>query len=325
MNKSTCPTIRMTGALLLGMLLLSCAPAMYKGPITNFEQSTQSAKEIYFSRLKAGHDSFITRQEAKLKLDILTADQYDFKSENHLLQQERIRGLYGEKSIPEASLKLRQRAFEVLQYYGKTLQVLADNENTDALKTELVGLTEDLAGLVETAETLASATEAFRFLAPVADWAGPIGSAADVLEQIVQIVSDYIREKAIREAILTADPMVQELLGLLQEEAVTATEFQQDNYQQTARECSSTIRFAELTGAAQNYLAYELCAGYQKRAEGLPDAAEIKEVFQLVRDSHTEMKAYAETGDFEKMIQPLRKYQERIDELKTKFVMRFTD
>ena len=325
MKKTACRTICFTLAILLGVMLMSCSPAIYRNPIGNFEKSTLSARDIYFSQLKASHKSFVVRQEAKLKLDIITAEDYDFRSDEHRDQEKRIAALHSEKSIPEQSLKLRQRAFEVLEYYGKTLQVLASDESTEGLKTELIGLTEELEKLIGTADTLSSTYETFKFFTPVADWAGPIGSAADVLEKLVRIVSDYVREKAIKQAILAADSVIQELLGLLQQEAVGAAEFQGDNYRQTLRECTGTVAIVGLTGAAEKYLAYELCAGYQKKVEHLPDAAEVKEVFDLVRQSHKEMKAYAETGDFEKMIQPIRKYQERIDDLKTKFKMRFDD
>jgi hypothetical protein len=300
-------------------MLAACAPTLYKKPVANFEKATRSARDVYFSQLASGHESFLIRRETKLKLDILSDENYDYSSEIYLLQKEKLAELNSEKSIPAQSLQIRQHAFEVLEYYGKTLQTLASDEKTEALKTELTGFTGDLKKLIQTTESLIAGQAAFEFLKPVSAWTGPLSAAIGVLNGLIDIISDAFREKAIRQTVIKSDPMVQDLLVLLQEEAVTAAEFQRNNYDQIVRECGETLKRIDFAASAEKYLANDLCTGVELKRSQLPAANELEEVFQLVRASHGEMKKLAEGGDFDLTVKRIRHFQKRIEHLKTKF------
>lgn len=319
MKKMVLRTTCLVVMLMLGLMLGACAPTFYQRPVENFEASTQGARKVYFSQLKSGHESFLVRQEIKLKLDILTDEKYNYDSENYIDQKDKIANLKSEDSIPKESLKIRQGAFEVLEYYGKTLQTLASDEKTDALKTELSGLSEDLGGLLKTTEKLTAINEGFKFLQPVAQWVGPLGSAVEIINGLVDLASDYFREKAIKQAILKSDATIKELLTLFQDEAMNAATFQKNNYEETLRECKETKKISSFPGSAEEFIAHDFCFGVEIKIRQLPKIDELEEVFKLVRQSQSELKKLAEGGDFDDIVERIRHFKNRIEYIKTKF------
>lgn len=297
----------------------ACAPTKYKKPVENFNSTTTGSKHIYFDQLKSSHESFTDRYEMKLKLDMLSDDEYDYEGQFYKKDKERILGMTKSTSIPKASLEIRARAFKILEYYGKTLKTLASDEKTESLKIELTGLSKDSAKFLKTVEGLSDLNESFSFLESISDWAGPIGNAVTVINKVVEIVSDYFREKALKEAIITAHPMVDDLIGLLKKEAVTAAEMRENNYFQMVRECKGTLTKIKKMDAASKYLINNICNEIEVVQVKLIDPDELEKAFALVIDSHSEMKKMAEGGPFDEMQGKVREFQQKLEVIKTKF------
>jgi hypothetical protein len=303
----------------LVLILGACAPTKYQKPVENFNSTTAGSKKIYFDQLKSSHESFTDRYEMKLKLDMITDDDYDYEGEFYIEDKEKILGMAKSTSIPIASLEIRDRAFKILEYYGKTLKTLASDEKTEALKTELTGLSEDTAKFLNTVEGLSDLSESFSFLESISDWAGPIGDAVTVINKVVEIISDYYREKALKEAIITTHPMVEDLVGLFRKEAVTAAEMRENNYFQMVRECRGTLTQIKKLDAASKYLIHNICNEIEVIQVKLIDPGELEKPFTLVIDSHREMKKMADGGPFDEMLEKVREFQQKLEVIKTKF------
>ncbi len=303
----------------LVFILGGCAPTKYQKPVENFNSTTAGSKEIYFDQLKSSHESFTDRYEMKLKLDMISNDNYDYEGEFYKEDKEKILGMTKSTSIPKTSLEIRDRAFKILDYYGKTLKTLASDEKTEALKAELTGLSEDSAKFLKTVEGVSDYSKSFSFLESISDWAGPLGDAVTVINKVVEIVSDYFREKALKDAIITAHPMVKDLVGLLRKEAVTAAEMREDNYLQMVRECRGTLTKIKNLDAASKYLIHNICNEIEVTQVKLTDPDDLKKVFTIVIDSHSEMKKMAEGGPFDEMLEKVREFQQKLEVIKTKF------
>ena len=86
------------------------------------------------------------------------------------------------------------------------------------------------------------------------------------------------------------------------------------------KECDMmTQKDGSFSGAAGKFIAYNLCMEIKLRLNSLPKPNELKEVFELVIETHDEMKKLAEGGDFDTMVERVSHFQQRIEYLKTKF------
>jgi hypothetical protein len=316
--------IRTIAAILFCLLLSACAPTLYKQPATNFKDATNAAQTIYFSQLESTHESFIFGREINLKLDILLDGAYDFESKEYLDEKKKISNLEKATPILKKSLRIRQNAFRSLDYYAQVLIALASDENVDSLKTEISGFASDLAGLSEKISELSDINASLEFLGPVADWANPLASAAKILNGVIDIVTDYLREEAIKKAIVEADPMVQELLTLLQKEAVNAVSFQKKNYQEAVRGCSEAVTQSKPAQSAARYLAHEICFSAELRLNQVPKEKDVADAMKLVRVSHSELKKLAEGGDYKTIAKRIEKFYRQVMMLKEQ-IQFFTD
>lgn len=316
--------IRTITAILFCLLLSACAPAMYKQPATNFKEATTAAQTIYFSQLEGTHESFVFGREMNLKLDILLDSTYNVGSKEYLDEKKKISDLKRATPILKESLKIRQNAFQSLDYYAQVLVALASDDNVDSLKTEISGFASDLSTLSGKISQLKDISASLEFLGPVADWAGPLASAAKILNGVIDIVTDYLRETAIKKAIVEADPMVQELLTLLQKEAVTAVSFQEKNYREAVRGCSGAVGQAKPGQSAEKYLAHEVCFSAELRLAKVPQEKDVADVMKLVKVSHTELKKMAEGGDYKTITKRIEKFYQQVLLLKEE-IQFFTD
>lgn len=302
----------------LTLFLSGCGPTKYGSPVKMFNDSMDGSKQIYFNQLMVCHDSYVEFYNMNLELDSLTivghigSDDYE-KARANLLEMTK------SSNIPEVSFKIRNRAFKIIEYYGRTLSALASDEKTDALQAELAGFSEDTMAFAETLETVSELSESLEFLESATEWAGYLGDAISVIEELVELVAEYYREKALKEAIIQSHPKIVDLIGILKSEAVTAAQFREKNFHFMSKNCNATLKMNLDEDITKQYLISNICNDIQI-AQGMQlSPQEIDNAFTLVINSHAEMEKMAKGSSLDEVEEKIRSFREQLEVITTKF------
>ena len=300
------------------LLLSGCDPTRYAAPVKTFNETMDGSKQIYFDQLKDCHESYVERNNVRLKLYMIANDGY-IGSTEYEGTKKKLLDMANASHIPAKSLEARNRAFKILEYYGTTLGALASDEKTDALKTELTGFSTDTTAFAKNLEKISDLSESFEFLESATKWAGYIGDAIGVINKLVELVADYYREKALKEAIITSHQKIVKLIGILKSEAVTAAEFRAKYFQDVSMTCSTVLKNHEGAGSVKQYLIADICNDIEIAKGKLIAPKEIEEAFTLVINSHTEMEKMAQGGAYDQMVEKINEFRDRLEKIKTKF------
>ena len=212
----------MLPVLAIALAIGACSPTAFQRPLGDFKSGVQASREVYFEQLKA---------HKKSELKLFTVQRRLARSWRRNAPgmtreiADEIAKRQAQPVINPDSFVIRERAFGIVIFYSDTLLALASNEDTKKLVAEIRGFKDDTLKLVDTAKKLFNAGKI------LANFAGPFGAAVDALEQIVRIVSQALRERAIRQAIVAADPMIQDLFRTLGEEGYLTQVRTQENYE----------------------------------------------------------------------------------------------
>lgn len=114
---------------------------------------------------------------------------------------------------------LREQAFNAIDGYASTLVALSSDEPTERIQYELGNLVKDLNGTLDAAAKIAFVGDE---LSQFKKFTGPLQQYVGVLNELIEIVSNIIRERAIIETIGKANEPIVDLLGILKEEAAAA-------------------------------------------------------------------------------------------------------
>lgn len=310
--------LRALPVLALCLLVSACTPTMFQQPVSNFNKATGAAKEVYFAQLERTHQSFVFKTEMNLELGMITRSNFNYQGEYYRGQKKELARLKTANPILDTSLKVRQGAFEALAYYGQVLQALASDEKLEGLKGEVTGFAKDLQSLSKTIANLKQVSGSLQFLGKVSQWAGPLSAAAELLNQVVDIAGKYLRDKAIREAIITSNDSVQELLEVLRKEAVKAAARERTNYQMALEGCEGVLQGTDGKPAATRYLAHRVCLGAELKLAQAPSPEEVGQVLLLVAKTHAELKVMAQKGAVETAQDQIRRFYEQVLVLKGK-------
>jgi len=200
-------------------ILSSCNPSIYKGPAEEFRVASVALRDTYFLEWEISNQARIERGDIDDQIEIwamppnIPSEELDRMSSKMAERRQ--------EDIHEQLRPLRERAFDVLDGYASTLVSLSSDEPTVRIKTELGGLVEDINSTLVMVSELNLVGDA---LGQFEKYTGPLQQYVSILNEIIGIVSDIIRERAIVETIGKSNESIINLLGILKEEAAWAEE-----------------------------------------------------------------------------------------------------
>lgn len=265
-------------------LLLGCTPAIYQKPLQDFRQANLTVRDAYFLQVdqarkaRASHDALL--EETVLwqpGRELAAADLEDIART--------VAEIRNEPLLPEDTRELREAAFRAIDGYAGTLVALAADDDTQGIVTELNALVGDINGVLDSARNLGLVSDA---ASRAKEFAGPLSSIAGALGTIAEIVSGVVRERAIRQTIVSADARVRELLSLLKQEAVWA---RREAVRQSGLARDSIQGFLERNGDALDPSTRALVTGRAERIYAFASAMEDQQGLGAVFDAALEAQA----------------------------------
>lgn len=298
--------------------LVACAPTAYKQPVAKFNEATDTAKKVYFQQLENLNKSYADRWRMKLQLDLLS-------NENETLPIVDNNPPKNFKIIPEDTLKVRILAFQSLQFYGKTLQALASDENVDALKDQINAFTGQVTDSLDTIAKAGEALNSLEFFGKATSLSGPVKALNEAILKIVKYVSDYMREKALKEAIIKSRGKVKRLLEMLRDEAELAASAYKSNYIENYNECIGTLKLKNtrtseyaISGGTKRYLAFKMCSTSEQESIKVTSSKEVAKVLELVIETHEKLFEMAQGDNWEQAMVKIQKFSQALGLLKDK-------
>lgn len=292
--------------------LAACAPTAYKQPVAKFNEATDTAKKVYFQQMDNVSESYAERWRVKRQLDLLA------KNDRSVLKMNSAQ-VNSYEVISEKSLEIRILAFQSLEFYGKTLKALASDDNVDALKEQISGFTGEVDNSLQTLAKVSEVTGQLNFLDKATSLSGPVGAVSQAISQIVKYITDYMREKALKTAIIEVQPSLDRLLALLRDEAKLAASTSRSNYLNDYKVCLKTLQMeGAVSEPTARLLAFNICAtSGQKVLKAAPDK-EVAEVLDLVIKTHSELYAMAQGGKWDKAVLKIQQFSQRFGLLNEK-------
>jgi hypothetical protein len=126
-----------------------------------------------------------------------------------------------QKDIHEDLRPLREEAFSTIEGYAGLLVNLSSNEPTETIVSELNGMVQDIRDVLDQAEKIKAVS---KYVKKIDGFTGPLAQYVGALNEIIRLVSDVARYRAIRQTIIRSNDSVLELLSLLKTEAVMAND-----------------------------------------------------------------------------------------------------
>jgi len=201
------------------LALSSCNPSIYKKPAENFQAASAALRDTYFLEWEISNQAQIERGDIDDQVQIWTMPAGISTEELNRMSTKMAERR--QKDIHEQLQPLRERAFNVLDGYASTLVSLSSHEPTGRIQTELGSLVEDLNRTLEAAGKLDLVGDA---LSKLNKFTGPLQQYVGVLNEIIELVSNVMRERAIVKTIGKSNESIIDLLGVLKEEAAAAEE-----------------------------------------------------------------------------------------------------
>ena len=192
----------------------ACNPSAYTRPAQDFLAATDTLEQIYFLEWDISGKATVELGDLEDQFAIwgapagVSAEQIERVAAR--MQQRRSEDIHGELR------PLREQAFAALKGYADTLAALSSDAPTGEITGELRGLVDDMSGIV------ARAGELSADISRVRRFTGPLEQYVNILNELITLVSDIMREKAIVATIVKSNRPVNELLGILREEALFA-------------------------------------------------------------------------------------------------------
>lgn len=299
-------------AVLLCLGLAACAPTAYKQPVAKFNEAADTAKKVYFQQMDDVTKSYAERWRLKRQLDLLSNNDRSVLR----LDGKQIKNY---KGIPPKTLSIRILAFQSLAFYGKTLSALASDDNVDALKDQIKGFTDEVNSSLKTLAKVSEVTGQLNVLGQAASLSGPVGAVSAAIAQIATYITNYMREKALKEAIIEAKPSVERLLGLLRDEAKLAASTARSNYLNDYKVCVDTLKLeGAITDPTARLLAFDLCASAGERALKAAEDSDVAEVLDLTLRTYQKLYTMAQGGDWDQAARQIQEFSQRLGMLKEK-------
>ncbi len=290
-------------------LISSCSPSIYRKPISDFKAATEKTRDVYFHQLKITHkssvDKFVTDRKLIVWLKTTKGEIREWKKET----ADRIAREKAKPFLEKKSLEIRQRAFAIVTFYSDTLLALASDDDTAELVREINGF-----GSVVN-ESL-NALMAIEGLEDLSEFIGPFGTAVKVLGKLAEIVSKVLRENAIRESIVKADVMVQEIFKTLGNEARIAQRDALENYQSSLNILKRAIKSNTFASRATKEKAYERYIQTKTMVNELGKQANLRELFEKGRAAHSALVQKAADPSFEDIYERIRTFREDVTTIK---------
>jgi hypothetical protein len=296
--------------------MMACSPGVFQKPVSDFKYAVETSRDVYFEQLKAKKTSDIEKFTVQRHLarswtrkDDGSVPGMDKKTADQIAE------VRSEPVIHPRSFKIRQRAFDIVVFYSDTLLALASDKDTDRLITEVDGFREDTLSLTKRIHDIAE-------FADVAQFAGPFSSAVKAFELIARTIAEAMREKAIRQSIVQADPMIQELFRTLGEEAVLAQETTRENYEMTLNRLNLVIEKGNFTDNATKdkvFDKYTKLKSSLKKLDALGQDGDMRQLFEKARAAHSDLLRQASGVSIEELPKRVEEFRQRALLLKHAF------
>lgn len=209
-----------TAVLLVSIFALgACSPALYKRPAEDFQAASATLRDTYFLEWEISNQAKIERGDIEDQVQIWTSppdvSTSELKRVSDKMAERR------QEDVHEQLRPLREQAFNALDGYASTLVSLSSDEPTERIQSELSGLVKDLNDTLDAANKLKLVGSA---LSKSQKFTGPLLQYVGVLNEIIGLVSNIVRERAIIETIGKSNESIINLLSILKEEAMAASE-----------------------------------------------------------------------------------------------------
>ncbi len=194
-----------------------CNPELYRQPAQDFKTASHSLESAYFTELDISNKARIQRGDLEDQIAIWGASPGVVnKSYTERVSLTMIKRR--EEDVHKDITILRRVAFDTLEGYASTLVSLSSEKETEAIVNELNALGGDITNALEMVGSITSTSE------QLSRYAGPLKQYVEILNEVVRIVSNVMRERAIMETIGASNDPILELLAILKNEAVAASE-----------------------------------------------------------------------------------------------------
>jgi hypothetical protein len=199
------------------IILSGCNPGLYKRPAEDFRTASTTLKELYFLEWELSNKALIERADIEDQIVIWSAPEgVPFMEIDRVSKKMADRRA---EDVHDELRPLREQAFNALDGYASTLVSLSSKEPTARIQSELNGVVDDINGTLEVLGKLKLTEDA---IIKSQKFSGPLQQYVGVINEIIEIVSSIIRERAIIETIGKSNESILELLSILKEEAVEA-------------------------------------------------------------------------------------------------------
>jgi len=307
---------------LLTLFLQGCDPTIYKKPLTDFREANQSMRDAYFLQLnmsdKARVENGLVQEKTSFWIKANpTLDQIE-KYTNKIAKV-RKRVTIGD----EQTIELRKLAFRTLDIYASTLLSLASDDSTDAIVAEINNLIGDASNVVNHAKSLKKIA---KLSEEAGKWIGPLSNVVGALTQVAEIVSEYVRNKAIRETIITVDEPVRDLIVLLQSEATQLQNKTIEKYGESEKTLKEKIKAFEASNNKPGATVKVPVSSFQDAAvyleeivsmkQELEDADDIGGIFDDALKSQSALMRKAAMPSYEDWVQSIQKFKNHAHEVK---------
>jgi hypothetical protein len=296
--------------------VMACTPGVFQKPVSDFKQAVETSRDVYFKQLKAKKTSDVEKFTVQRHL----ARSWTRKDDGSVLgmDKETADRIAEERSRPvidSGSFAIRQRAFDIVIFYSDTLLALASNKDTDRLIAEVNDFREDTLSFIQRIDDIAEVGD-------VAQLAGPFGSAVKAFELISRTIVEAMREKAIRQSIVQADPMIQELFRTLGEEAVLAQATTRENYEVILNRLNSVIdkeNFADNAAKDKIFDKYTELKSSLNKLDALGQDGDMRQLFEKARAAHSDLLRQASGVSIEELPKRIEEFRQRALLLKQAF------
>ncbi|PIW44108.1 MAG: hypothetical protein COW18_13965 [Zetaproteobacteria bacterium CG12_big_fil_rev_8_21_14_0_65_54_13] len=307
---------------LLALLLQGCDPTIYKKPLTDFRDANQSMRDAYFLQLAVN-------DKARVENSLIQAKGSFWMKANPTLKQiesysAEVAKARQKKAVEdEQTIALRHLAFKTIGTYASILLSLASNDSTDAISAEVNGLVGDASKIIEHAKTI---QKIHHLSEEAAAWLGPMSNMVTALVQVGEIVSGFVRNRAIRQTIMIADQPIHELIVILRSEAVLARQKAIESYAGSEQELRNKIESFEENNKRKDRLLTVPVSSFHEAAaclqqvdvtrQELEEAESIGSVFDAALKSQASLVRKAAMPSYEDWVKQIEDFRDRANAVK---------
>lgn len=305
-------------ALLVALLLVACDPTLFKKPVQDFKDANQTLRDAYFLQLAVARDAHVERFTVQRKQQLWRNAAIVKDSQRVQEIVDAIVKRQAEDDLDRDWVRLRVRAFDAIDAYAGVLLALASNEDTDAIVAEMNGLVGDLRGLldlVKTTESLGKVKFVGGTVEKAAGWVNGLSVAVAAFNQVITIIANVARSKAIVDTIVAADPAVIELLTVLGEEAAFAQAEAKTQYAATITFLQERVQGPLVDDAARREVAERL-VDLQTKHRRLQTLDDLDRAFSLAKAAQAALIRKAARPDYQDLLTHVRSFKQQTTAIK---------